>query len=170
MSNEERARAYLKTHGLGIPDANRAKEPAADAEVEVRPTTKRLPAVRGAVPSSDEIQDLLVREGGGLDVLGIDVSDKASFTNSLVLCTGHSPAHLNNMAARLVNDLKDRAVTVNGDVASLSQGRSPDWLVVDAGLVVTHFFLEHTRKQYALEELWLSEVPTLPEGEEKSSE
>lgn len=157
-SNEERVRAYLDRHGLGTPDASLSKDPTSGALTEDKKSEKRLPTVQGSVPSAVDISALLIHEGGGLDVVDIDVSDKASFTNNLVLCTGHSPAHLHDMATRLVDNLKSRAVTVNGEVASLSQGRSLDWLVVDAGLVVTHFFLDHTRKKYGLEELWLSDI------------
>jgi ribosome-associated protein len=164
LSNEERARAYMERHGMGRHSADAAPDPVAKSREDGVPESKlpgrRLPQVRGAAPSSEEICDLLKNEGGGLDVVDIDVSSKASFTNNLIVCTGRSPAHLKDLADRLVRKLRDCSVTVDGDIAGVAAGRSPDWVVVDAGLSVAHILLEDTRAKYSLEELWLPDDAT----------
>lgn len=156
-SNEQRARAYLKKHGLGS---------HASDDVTVLPTrsvhstlgflegARNIPEVAGIIPSSFQLANFLEVEGGALDVVDLDVSMKATFTNNLIVCTGRSPAHLKDLANRVTRKLRRCSVTVDGDPVTVSLAQSDDWLVVDAGVTVVHLLLEDTRNTYAIEELW----------------
>lgn len=142
-SNLSRAESYLSQH----PPSSSSSSPLPT------PPKKVLPQIRGDQPAPGDILALLT-DAGGLDVAAIDVARKAAFTDTLIVATGHTPAHLAAMAETLVADLRARRVTLDGAAPALSTAASPDWLVVDAGRVVVHFFLAHTRAEYALEELW----------------
>jgi ribosome-associated protein len=160
ISNEERARRYLDQHGLGehkrpidSPHNKSVTSTARDWQ-----SSRRLPRVLGVAPTPAEIVSLLRNDGGGLNVVDIDVSSKASFTNSLILCTGRSPAHISALAERLVFNLRGKGVTVDGDVVGVAGDTSDDWAIVDAGVVVTHILSDETRSKYNLESLWTSDV------------
>jgi ribosome-associated protein len=160
VSNEERARRYLDRHGLGrhrILDDPRSDPPRLGTASDEFWPSRHLPRVAGNVPAPAEIAALLQDEGGGLDVVVIDVAAKASFTNSLILCTGRSAAHISALADRLVHDLRKRGITVDGDAVGVAGGTSDDWAVVDAGVVVTHVLSHEIRAKYNFESLWMSD-------------
>jgi ribosome silencing factor RsfS/YbeB/iojap len=161
LSNEERARAYLKEYGLGPhvslqSPSSRETPPESDAGGTGR-SARNLPQVGGSPPTSSELASFLERDGGALDVVDLDVSTKATYTNHLVISTGRSPAHLRDLAERVTHKLRQCSVTVDGDPVNFSPAES-DWITVDAGLTVIHLFLQDSRAMYALEELWTSEV------------
>lgn len=170
-SNEVRARAYLKEYGLGP----RASDETLDVEADPRraangPTSslRNIPVVAGDLPEPAELVDFLATEGGGIDIVNIDISKKATFTDNLIICTGRSPAHLRDLADRVTRELRRCSVTVDGDTVALSQAQSEDWLVVDAGRTVIHFLLEETRSFYALEDLWIPDAVPEQEPEYRS--
>lgn len=164
-SNEDRARAYLKEYGLGPHAAEKALNELTDARNATKGQAQSLrsvPAVGGDLPAPAALVDFLATEGGALDIVNIDVSKKATFTDHLIICTGRSPAHLRDLADRVTRELRRCSVTVDGTTVALSEAQSEDWLVVDAGSTVIHFLLEETRSFYALEDLWTPDaVPTL---------
>lgn len=134
------------------------------ANEKIPPALNRsLPDVAGSVPSSSSILTLLRDEGGGLDLVDIDVSTKASFTNNLIFCTARSPAHVSALADLILRELRSRNVTVGGEIVGVSGGVSRDWAVVDVGLIVIHILLDETRRMYNIEALWTKE--TTPEEE-----
>jgi ribosome-associated protein len=169
-TNEDRARSYLNSYGLGhgvtsSGELNAGSGIRADLDQKRldpshgKEVVRFLPSVAGRLPSVADVVSLLRDEGGALDVAKVDVSEKASFTNFLVICTGRSSAHIAALADRLVRDLRARAVTVNGSIVGLGDCSSPDWTVVDAGLVVAHILSEDTRRLYDLESLWTADNP-----------
>jgi ribosome-associated protein len=84
------------------------------------------------------------------DIIVIDVSDKSSITDTLVICSGNSKRHVSSIANNLI-------------VESKKAGRAPlsvegkdvgEWVLVDLGNVVAHVMQDETRDFYQLEKLW----------------
>ena len=84
------------------------------------------------------------------DTVTVDLSDKQSIGEVMVVATGRSNVHLAAIADRIVKDLKANGVTGIG-VEGLRQG---DWVLIDAGSVIVHLFRPEVRTFYNLERMW----------------
>lgn len=80
----------------------------------------------------------------------IDLSDKSSIGETMVVATGRSNVHLGAIADRVVKDLKGHGITGIG-VEGLRQG---DWVLIDAGSVIVHLFRPEVRTFYNIEKMW----------------
>ena len=177
--NEERLQRYLEkyspgqktktgvsereklTHDDSFPEENTFL----DEQQEFPPPRRHLPKTTGRVPTPEEIRNYLSDEGA-LDIKVIDVSAKASFTDSMIILSARSGRHAVALADELVAELRDRDVKVDGEIVGV-EGKSnegPEWLVVDIGKVVVHFFEEDSRQGYDLEGLWESDGTTRSEN------
>lgn len=84
------------------------------------------------------------------DTVVIDLSDKSSIGETMVVTTGRSNVHLASIADRVVKDLKASGMTGIA-VEGLRQG---DWVVIDTGGVLVHVFRPEVRAFYAIEKMW----------------
>jgi len=85
-----------------------------------------------------------------------DVSAHSSITDYIVVGTGTSDTHLRALRVELEKTLDAAGAQILG----MDGQRESGWLVVDAFDVMVHLFLEETRQQYRLEQLW-QDAPTL---------
>jgi ribosome-associated protein len=84
------------------------------------------------------------------DTVVIDLSDKSSIGDTMVVTTGRSNVHLASIADRVVKDLKAAGMTGIA-VEGLRQG---DWVVIDTGSVLVHVFRPEVRAFYNIEKMW----------------
>jgi len=84
------------------------------------------------------------------DVKEIDVRDKASFTDLLVIASGTSSRHVKSMADEVVKFAKRAGVLPIG----VEGQKEAEWVLVDLGDVVVHVMLPRIRECYGLERLW----------------
>jgi ribosome-associated protein len=80
----------------------------------------------------------------------IDMSDKSSIGDYMVVTTGRSTTHVAAIADNVARALKT-AGKQNLHVEGLRQG---DWVLIDAGDVIVHVFRPEVREFYALEKMW----------------
>jgi ribosome-associated protein len=81
----------------------------------------------------------------------IDVRKKTSVTEYLVICTGNSDTHVNAIADRVEERMRE------AKIRPLRSQTGPDaqgWALFDYGDVVFHAMLEEKRQFYDLETLW----------------
>lgn len=95
------------------------------------------------------VQDVL-DERKGLYITTLDVRNKTTFTDYMVLVTGTSDRHLKSLcdyvAAKCAeNGLKP--LGIEGDLGS-------DWILLDLGDVIVHAMTAQAREFYQLEKLW----------------
>ncbi|WP_193771284.1 ribosome silencing factor [Candidatus Magnetaquicoccus inordinatus] len=114
-------------------------------------------------------QELLVRqlkarldEKKGLDLLILDLRDRAAFTDFFLLATGTSQTHVAALAEEADRFFHERAMRVLS-IAGLPEAT---WVLVDAGDVVVHLFQQEARTFYDLERLWTPPPPQRREEEE----
>jgi ribosome-associated protein len=91
-----------------------------------------------------------LEEKKGEDILLMDLTEVASFTDYFVLCSGTS--------TRMLDGLKD-TVLENADKyfrenISTNGGAESGWIVIDMGDIVVHIFSSQQRAHYQLEQLW----------------
>lgn len=86
----------------------------------------------------------------GLDIQRIDVRDRTSVTDIMVLASGTSERHIGSLADRVVERARESG---NKPLGVEGEGGS-DWVLIDLGDVVVHIMLPEKREFYNLEKLW----------------
>lgn len=122
----------------------------------MKPTKAKAPAAatrpKAAKPEDKTLKMILssLNEMKAEETVVIDLSDKSSIGETMVVTTGRSNVHLASIADRVVKDLKASGMTGIA-VEGLRQG---DWVVIDAGNVLVHVFRPEVRAFYAIEKMW----------------
>jgi ribosome-associated protein len=83
-------------------------------------------------------------------IVGFEVSDLTSYTDSLLICSGASDRQVAAIADAVQRQLKEagrRPLHVEGE-------RRADWVLLDYGEFVIHVFTEERRMYYGLDGLW----------------
>ncbi|MDO6441213.1 MULTISPECIES: ribosome silencing factor [unclassified Marinobacter] len=102
---------------------------------------------------AEQLKDLIVNaleDVKAKDISVIDVRDRTSVTDFMVLASGTSNRHVKSLADSVVVDAKEKGVRVS----SVEGGGGSDWILVDMGDVVVHVMLPATREFYDLERFW----------------
>ncbi len=102
---------------------------------------------------AEQLKDLIVNsleDVKAKDISVIDVRDRTSVTDFMVLASGTSNRHVRSLADSVVVDAKEKGVRVG----SVEGGGGSDWILVDMGDVVVHVMLPATREFYDLERFW----------------
>jgi ribosome-associated protein len=89
------------------------------------------------------------------EIVTIDLTNKTSIADYMVIATGRSARQLAAMADHLAMKLKSLGI-VPIPVEGKDQG---DWVLVDAGDVIVHLFRPEARAHYNLEKMWAMEMP-----------
>ncbi|MBA1244977.1 MULTISPECIES: ribosome silencing factor [Pseudomonas] len=84
------------------------------------------------------------------DILSIDVKDKTSITDYMLIATGTSNRHVNSMVEHVREKVKAQGVQ---PLSEEGKGDS-DWVLLDLGDVVVHVMTSAARQFYDLERLW----------------
>jgi ribosome-associated protein len=88
------------------------------------------------------------------DILTIDLRDKSSIGDYMVVSSGRSQRHVGSVADRVVEDLHKVGVT-----ARVEGVPNCDWVLIDAGDVIVHVFRPEVRAFYNLERMWMGGSP-----------
>jgi len=95
------------------------------------------------------------------DVTVLDVKNKTSITDYIVIGSGTSDRQTKAAASFIVEEAKKRQYPVLGTEGE-QQG---DWILIDLGDVVVHIMLPATRVFYQLEKLWSVDEHLSKDGE-----
>ncbi|PKM45741.1 MAG: ribosome silencing factor [Gammaproteobacteria bacterium HGW-Gammaproteobacteria-1] len=98
----------------------------------------------------DALEDLK-----GVDIVALDVRNKTSFTDFMVIASGRSDRQVKSLAQNVVTKARERGLVPLG----VEGEREGEWVVVDLGEVVAHVFIPEKRDFYNLEKLWGDEAP-----------
>ena len=97
-------------------------------------------------------------DGKAEDVLSLDLAGKTTIADTMVIASGRSQRHVGALADQLLDKLKGEGIK-NARVEGLPLC---DWVLIDAGDVVTHIFRPEVRQFYNLEKMWSAERPNDP--------
>jgi ribosome-associated protein len=89
------------------------------------------------------------------DVVFIDLKEKSSVADGMIVASGRSHRHVGAMADHLLRALKD-AGRGRARVEGLPHC---DWVLIDAGDVIVHLFRPEVRAFYNIEKIWSVEPP-----------
>ena len=90
------------------------------------------------------------------DVIGLDVSEISSFTDTFIIATGTSDRHVRSVADSIEAALKANSEPPMG-IEGTDEGR---WVLIDCDDAIVHIFQREIRDHYDLERLW-SDAPVL---------
>jgi ribosome-associated protein len=89
------------------------------------------------------------------DIIELDVRDKTSIADYLVIASGSSNRHVKSIANNVVIDAKKaghQPLGVEGELEA-------EWVLVDLGDIIVHVMQPQVRAFYDLESLWRVTVP-----------
>ena len=84
------------------------------------------------------------------NIVTIDIFNKSSLCDYMVIATGTSSRHLKALAENLVYLLKQQG---HSQLAIEGQNNS-SWVLIDTGDVIVHLFQEEMRTLFDLESMW----------------
>ncbi len=91
-----------------------------------------------------------VAEKKGEEIIEIDVSEKSSFTDYFVICSGNGELHIKAIANHVIEQAREQKIYLMG-VEGKDNAR---WILLDFVDVVVHIFDAPVRNYYQLEDLW----------------
>ncbi|RMO68511.1 Ribosomal silencing factor RsfS [Pseudomonas syringae pv. aptata] len=103
--------------------------------------------------SSEDVINVAIaalEEVKGADILTIDVRDKTSIADYMLICTGTSNRQLN----ALVDNVRDKVKAAGLKSLSEEGKGDSDWVLLDLGDVIVHVMTAAARQFYDLERLW----------------
>ena len=90
-----------------------------------------------------------------LDVVSIDLKNKSSMADYMIIASGTSSRHIQALSEQVLEKLKS-----NGVKNSKIEGKeSSDWKLVDGIDLIVHIFNPEKRKFYELEKIWSELIP-----------
>jgi len=95
-----------------------------------------------------QLEDIKAR-----DIVVIDVREKASFTDYMVVCSGNSSRHVKSIADNLNKEAKAHNLKPLG-IEGTDVG---EWALLDLDDVIVHVMTDDIRDLYQLEKLWTEE-------------
>jgi len=102
---------------------------------------------------TDEIKALVHRALEDLkaeNIVELDVTDKTSITDCIIVATGTSSRHVKSIAGNVVTESKHAGIQPLG----VEGEQEAEWILVDLGDVVVHVMQQQVREFYDIESLW----------------
>jgi ribosome-associated protein len=107
---------------------------------------------------SDKLLKIVLNEldeRKGLNIITLDLSEKTSFTDYMVVVTGTSNRHLMSLCEHVAAKVEENGTQPLG----LEGGPSADWVLLDLGDVIVQAMTAQARDYYQLEKLWSVDSP-----------
>lgn len=101
----------------------------------------------------DELKQLVItaiEDLKGENIVVLDVSDKTSVTDLMIIASGTSSRHVKSIADNVVEEAKKAGVMPLG----MEGETQSEWVLVDLGDVLVHVMQPQVREFYDLEKLW----------------
>ena len=171
------AKSAPKPTAKPVPKRAAAKTTAAKSAPKAKRATKAAGAATPAAPrpvrsrrreklAPDRLQMLVEAAQKSLEddkaenIVVLDVTGRADYTDRLIIATGQVERQLQAMASHLDEALGKAGLHLKRDAIQAS----PDWVLIDAGDLVIHLFRPDARELYRLERMWGPESPLKTEN------
>ena len=132
--------------------------------------TSTAQVIKTRLPHPPPPPEVLLRQVHGAleelkarDAVEIDVRDRSSVCDYMVVASGTSTRHVKSIADEVIKFAKKLDVQPLG----VEGEREAEWVLVDLGDVIVHVMLPRVREFYALERLWtVGDEPPPDAGED----
>ena len=102
----------------------------------------------------EEIEQIL-RDNKAMEVKSINLKDKTSIADFMIIASGNSSRHIQAISEKLVDELKKKGIKN----CRLEGRSSSEWKLIDASDIIIHIFHPEKRKFYDLEKMWSELIP-----------
>ncbi len=136
-----KARTEKRRHKTILRETKASKAGKQDALA----SSKHLLQVVQSSLEDDKAEDLVV----------IELADKSSIADYMVIASGRSQRQVSAMADHLSRALKSAGVTGT----KVEGAERCDWVLIDGGDVIVHLFRPEVRAFYNLEKMWGVDLP-----------
>ncbi len=116
-----------------------------------------------ALPDVETLSGLVFKsldESKAEDIVTLDVREKSSIADVMIVASGRSNRHVGAIADRLLEELAG----IGAHPLGVSGLPHCDWVLVDLGDVLVHLFRPEVRGFYNLEKMWSAETPVPGKG------
>ena len=90
-----------------------------------------------------------------LDIVSIDLSDKSSIADYMIIASGTSSRHIQALSEQVLEKCKSSGIKN----CKIEGKESNDWNLIDGIDVIVHIFNPEKRKFYELEKMWSELIP-----------
>ena len=90
-----------------------------------------------------------------LDIVSIDLENKSSMADHLIIASGTSSRHIQALSETVLEKFKSNGISN----CKIEGSTSNDWKLIDGIDVVVHIFNPEKRKFYDLEKMWSELIP-----------
>ena len=90
-----------------------------------------------------------------LDIVSIDLSDKSSIADYMIIASGTSSRHIQALSEQVLEKFKNNGIkncTIEGS-------DSNEWKLIDGIDLIVHIFNPEKRKFYEIEKIWSEMMP-----------
>ena len=116
------------------------------------------------VPNSEKLLSIilsLLEDRKAFDIRTIDLKDKSTIGDFMVLASGQSSRQVITMSNHVMRGLKNYGISG----AKPEGAKNGDWILIDAGDIILHLFRPEVREFYNLEKMWEAYMVSPDEGE-----
>ena len=99
--------------------------------------------------------ELILTDNKALDVKSINLKNKTTIADFMIIASGTSSRHIQALAEILLNKLKSKGL----ENCRLEGRDSNEWKLIDAMNIIVHIFHPEKRKFYDLERMWSELIP-----------
>ena len=107
---------------------------------------------------NSDLKDIIIKTldiNKALDIVSIDLKDKSSMADYMIIASGTSSRHIQSLSEQVLDKLID-----NGIKNCKIEGKdSQEWKLVDGIDLIVHIFHPEKRKFYELEKMWSELIP-----------
>ena len=90
-----------------------------------------------------------------LDIVSIDLENKSSIADYLIIASGTSSRHMQALSEIVLEKFKISGI----QNCKIEGSKSNDWKLIDGIDVIVHIFNPEKRKFYELEKMWSELIP-----------
>ena len=90
-----------------------------------------------------------------LDVVSIDLKNKSSIADYMIIASGTSSRHIQALSEQVVEEIKMSGIKN----CKIEGNESNDWKLIDGIDIIIHIFNPEKRKFYELEKMWSELIP-----------
>ena len=99
--------------------------------------------------------EIILTENKAIDVRLIELKNKTSIADFMIIASGNSSRHIQALAEILLDQLKKRGI----ENCHLEGRDSKEWKLIDGKDIIIHIFHPEKRKFYNLEKMWAELMP-----------
>ena len=97
----------------------------------------------------------ILNDNKAIDVRSIDLKDKSSIADYMIVASGTSSRHLQALSEMILEKLKKEGISN----CRLEGKDSNEWKLIDGIDIIIHIFNPEKRKFYNLEKMWSELLP-----------